>query len=421
MENQSSRGRAVRKRICWIVLIAGVAAPGCFGPAKRTASGDKAGDKIPPAPIPKLNTESPATLVKGLLAGQVIDKFDRKVPRAAIQLVELRDSGQAGAPLEVQANEQGYFTIPGLDPNATYQLTARVAEGDKVVMVGSTIKRPPDPRVLIKISEDYVSPATTRPAPAPAADPPKAEPRPETGAGASLTPPMPMTPETPPETGKPPAEEPVADPPAARTPRPDLKIEIPTRRSPPPLSVPPLRVGLTSAPGETVPYSSQPLPVPSCIMLTSRQIDNFALMDTSGKPWELRKDRKGRLVLLDFWHTKCPPCLRAIPHLNELHQTYGPGGLEVVGVAYEEGAADQRLTQVLAARSRFDIRYRTLMSGDQGPLKRCPLFTQLGITAYPTVVLIDDKGQIVWGSTGLDERKLYELKMEIERRLPLTR
>ena len=35
------------------------------------------------------------------------------------------------------------------------------------------------------------------------------------------------------------------------------------------------------------------------------------------------------------------------------------------------------------------------MSGDQGPLKRCPLFTQLGVAAYPTLKLIDEKGQKV--------------------------
>lgn len=417
----------MRKRICWIVLLAGVATSGCFGPNKRTASNDKSsGDKIPAAPIPKLNTDTPASVVKGLLAGQVIDTFDRKVSKASIQLVELRDNGQPGAPLEVQANEEGFFTIPGLDPKAAYQLTARVTEGEKVVMSGSTIKRPPDPRVLIKISEDFVAPATPvapKVAPPPAADSPKPEEKAETRAGVSLSPPMiPKFDPKPliPEASKAP-EEKEAETPPVRGPRPDLKIEIPSRRTPPPLSVPPLRIGLASESGGAAPYSSQPLPVPSCIMLTSRRIDNFALNDPMNQSWELKRDRKGRLVLLDFWFTQCPPCIRAIPHLNELHQTYGPRGLEVIGVACERMDPEQRATSVLAARSRFDIRYRTLMNGDQGALRPCPLVSQLGVMAYPTIKLIDEKGDIVWEATGLDNRKLYELKMEIERRLPLTR
>ena len=62
-----------------------------------------------------------------------------------------------------------------------------------------------------------------------------------------------------------------------------------------------------------------------------------------------------------------------------------------------------------------------LMNGYQGDMRPCPLCTQLGISAYPTLKLIDERGQIVWESTGLDERQLNALKAEIERRLPLTR
>jgi thiol-disulfide isomerase/thioredoxin len=320
---------------------------------------------------------------------------------------------------------EGRFLIPSLNPNADYQLTARISEGDKVVMAGSTIKRPPNARILIVISEDLVSPATPKAPATPAADPPKPEPKPDTRSGASIGPPAPMkqdpptpptpTPPDPPKSG----EVSVPEPPPVRVPRPDLKIEIPRR--PPPLTIPPIRVGKAPDPSEPAPYSSQPLPIPSCIMLTSRQIDNFALYDTMNQPWEFKRDHKGRLILLDFWHTQCPPCLRAIGHLNELHQSYSSRGLEVIGIAYEKGTQDQRLRQVLAARSRFDIRYRILMSGDENALKRCPLFTQLAIEAYPTLKLIDEKGQIVWESMGLDDRKLAALKTEIERRLPLTR
>ena len=44
----------------------------------------------------------------------------------------------------------------------------------------------------------------------------------------------------------------------------------------------------------------------------------------NGRPWQLRRDRKGRLVLLDFWHTECGPCRAAIRHLNWLQRQYGP-------------------------------------------------------------------------------------------------
>jgi thiol-disulfide isomerase/thioredoxin len=155
-------------------------------------------------------------------------------------------------------------------------------------------------------------------------------------------------------------------------------------------------------------------------MLTAGQIDNFALQQVNGQAWELKRDRKGRLILLDFWHTRCPPCLAAIGHLNELEQAYRARGLEVIGVACETGPFDQRVQRITSIRSRYDIRYRLLLAGDQG-IKPCPLCTQMGVAAYPTLKLINERGEVLWESQGLAERNLYDLKREIERRLPLTR
>jgi thiol-disulfide isomerase/thioredoxin len=157
-------------------------------------------------------------------------------------------------------------------------------------------------------------------------------------------------------------------------------------------------------------------------MLTARQLDNFALQDLEGRAWEFRRNRKGRLVLLDFWHTTCPPCLAATRHLNELQQTYGARGLEVVGIACESDDVDQSVRRVMAVRGRYDIHYRILMSTGQGAgLRPCPVFTQFAIARFPTLKLIDEKGNIVWESMGLTDRQLYELKMEIEKRLPAVR
>jgi thiol-disulfide isomerase/thioredoxin len=382
--------------------------------------------------IPRLTPGTSASVGKGLLAGLVIDKFDRKVPKASIQLVEVRDGGPTGAPVEFSANEQGYFTIPGLDAQQTYQLIVRKAEGTKVVMAATVFARAPDPRLLIKISEDYVTPSVPTPPPLPAVTVPplpgkakepkeseeKKEPaKPEQKPAATLGEPKPTKPEEPPP---PPdsthgAEASVPDAGSVRTPRPDLRIRVP-----PSLVVPPVPLHIDPA-GSENPYSSQRLPVPSCIMLTSKQIDNFALQQPDGTSWEFRRNHKGRLILLDFWHTACPPCLRAISHLNELNQMYSARGLEVIGVACEQGPFDQRVQRVGSVRGRYDIRYRILMNGDQGALKPCPLCTQLGIAMYPTLKLITDRGEVVWESVGLSDRQLYELKREIERRLPLTR
>jgi thiol-disulfide isomerase/thioredoxin len=156
-------------------------------------------------------------------------------------------------------------------------------------------------------------------------------------------------------------------------------------------------------------------------MVGMKRVDDFALLDLEGHPWQFRRDRQGKLVLLDFWHTRCGPCLRAIPHLNELQKKYGRDGLEVIGIACESGPPEGRARQVQALRwangAPFRFDYRVLLGGDQGPQRPCPVSSSFCVAAYPTLKLLDEQGWIVWESQGLGDSQLNELKREIERRL----
>jgi thiol-disulfide isomerase/thioredoxin len=156
--------------------------------------------------------------------------------------------------------------------------------------------------------------------------------------------------------------------------------------------------------------------VPSCV-LVGRKLDNFALYDLDRQPWEYRRDHLGRLTLLDFWHSTCPPCLQAIPHMVDLKRRYGPTGLEVIGIACEKGTPEQQSQKVRQVRARYTINYTTLLSG--GGTEACPVKKQFGVTCFPTLILLDETGQIVWRREGADEQILWELEVEIQRRLGL--
>jgi thiol-disulfide isomerase/thioredoxin len=152
--------------------------------------------------------------------------------------------------------------------------------------------------------------------------------------------------------------------------------------------------------------------VPSCV-LVGRQLHNFALYDLNGQPWEFRQ-RRGRLVLLDFWGSWCLYCVQAIPHLNGLQQQFGPRGLEVIGIAYEDGMPQERVHKVERVCRARQVNYRVLMGGDR---TTCPVRTQFAVSAWPTLVLLDEEGQILWRGEGLNSQQIQELELLIRRRL----
>jgi thiol-disulfide isomerase/thioredoxin len=140
------------------------------------------------------------------------------------------------------------------------------------------------------------------------------------------------------------------------------------------------------------------------------------LNDIEGKPWQFSKDRKGELVLIDFWGTWCVPCQYAIPHLKDLQWRYGPWGLEVVGIAYEHGMLAQQQQSVRRVANRLQTNYRLLLGS--GYESDCPVRRQFQVRSYPTLFLVDKKGTILWEAReGLNERELQELEFEIKKRL----
>ncbi len=126
----------------------------------------------------------------------------------------------------------------------------------------------------------------------------------------------------------------------------------------------------------------------------------------NGGPLELT-DLKGKVVLLDFWHYRCPPCLAAMPELMKLHDEYKDRGLVVIGIHADiiDSIADMDAKLAKVRKKNWggrDIPFLVALDGGgkmqiQGTKQKTDGATtaSYGVTSFPTTVLIDKEGRVM--------------------------
>lgn len=133
---------------------------------------------------------------------------------------------------------------------------------------------------------------------------------------------------------------------------------------------------------------------------TNQKAPDFKLKLTDGKTIKL-SDHKGKIVIVDFWATWCPPCRRSIPDLIDIQKTY-KDKVVIIGISLDTETKED----VVPFMKKYGINYPVAYGSAE-------VVQSYGyVEAIPTAFIIDQKGNIAATHVGLVDKSVYVNKIE---------
>ena len=113
---------------------------------------------------------------------------------------------------------------------------------------------------------------------------------------------------------------------------------------------------------------------------------DFTLLDLNNKSRSI-SEWDGKVILINFWATWCPPCVREVPTLDKLNTDFKDKGFVVIGIAIDSLAAVNDFVDPL------DLHYPILLAEQQGIELSQAYGNRLGI--LPFTIIVNKQGNII--------------------------
>lgn len=137
------------------------------------------------------------------------------------------------------------------------------------------------------------------------------------------------------------------------------------------------------------------------VKLDENKAPDFALKSFDGKIVKL-SDYKGKVVIIDFWATWCPPCRKGIPDLISIQNDY-KNDVVIIGISLD---GEKTLKDVPGFVKSYGINYPIVYGDDK------VVAAYGGIEGIPTAFVVDKKGNVVDKHVGLVPKDTYVNKIK---------
>lgn len=131
---------------------------------------------------------------------------------------------------------------------------------------------------------------------------------------------------------------------------------------------------------------------------------NFVLKDAAGNDFNLAA-HKGKVILLDFWATWCPPCKVEIPWFVEFQAKYGPQGFIVIGVSVDDPAS-----KLKPFGDQYKVNYPLLVGNGRDDIKGPRGYN--AAWGLPKTIVIGRDGNICKTHVGLSVKEHFEQQIK---------
>jgi thiol-disulfide isomerase/thioredoxin len=131
----------------------------------------------------------------------------------------------------------------------------------------------------------------------------------------------------------------------------------------------------------------------------------FELTEYAGGKFSM-DDYRGKVTLVNFWATWCPPCVEEVPSLNQLALLYREQGLELISIDFRESRE-----QVAAFTHKVAVDYPILLDGDGKVSLAWEVF------GLPSSFIVDRQGQIRYSVNRAIDWDTDEVKAAVEKLL----